>query len=196
MDVLSPNFATTFVSHLPFRAHPSAPPYLLNIPRIIDTRSQHAYGYQIGMPNLFTGLGAPAPSLGVHDPASFTSIPGGNCPTPALVPPTPRTASSSSFLHPILLSATKPQRLATVRATPASQPHPLSSCPAPTGHSLLPRCYKTHPSHLRRARNLVAKLTEPSTLPRTQTSSFFPPSGTGRRVEGSHAYAVRSPYYC
>jgi hypothetical protein len=63
-------------------------------------QSQHVYGHQSATLDLGAGLVAPAPY--------FASIPGGDCPTPALMPPTPKTDSSSSFLHPVPLPCNEP----------------------------------------------------------------------------------------
>ena len=72
------------------------------------TQPQHVYGHQTTSLDLSTGLVASAPFLGVQDITSFTSMTGGDCPTPALMPPTPKTGSSSSFLHPVPLPCNEP----------------------------------------------------------------------------------------
>ena len=72
------------------------------------TQPQHVYGQHSTSLDLSAGFAAPAPFLGMQDMASFTSIQHGDCPTPALMPPTPKTGSSSSFLHPVPLPCNEP----------------------------------------------------------------------------------------
>ena len=80
------------------------------------TQPQHVYGHQS------TAFAPPAPYFGVQDFTPFTPVPGGDCPTPALIPPTPKPGSSSSFLHPVPLPCNEP--------TAAGQTHCNSSEPA------------------------------------------------------------------
>lgn len=86
------------------------------------TQPQHVYGQHGASLDFSAGLVVPAPFFGVQDITSFTSITGGDCPTPALMPPTPKTGSSSSFLHPVPLPCNEP--------TAGSYSHGSSSEPA------------------------------------------------------------------
>jgi hypothetical protein len=132
------------------------------------TQPQHVYGQRSASLDLSAGLVAPAPFLGMQDIASFASIAGGDCPTPALMPPTPKTGSSSSFLHPVPLPCNEPTvggnshcnssepatppflvpgQRAPVPATAAAMPYDSSLPPPP---STKPRRQAHTPSDLER----------------------------------------------
>jgi len=82
---------------------PEGPP-----PSFQGTQPQHVYGQQSASLEISAGLVAPAPFHGGQDIISCTSFAGGDCPTPALMPPTPKTGTSSSFLHPVPLPCNEP----------------------------------------------------------------------------------------
>ena len=147
------------------------------------TQPQHGYGQQSTTFDLSAGLVAPAPYPGgLFEITPFTPPPGGDCPTPALVPPTPKTGSSSSFLYPVPLPCHEPTAGGNhshynSSSEPATPPFLVPSCTGPSGFAAAPAATMPYDAPLPAPPSTKPRRSEahsPADLVRDPTLKFLP----------------------
>ena len=147
------------------------------------THPQHVYGHPGSTTlDLSAAFVAPAPYGGLQEITSFTPLPGGDCPTPGLVPPTPKTGSSSSFMHPVPLPCNEfsagGYTQCTASSEPATPPFLVPSSAifaAPPAHPAMPYdAPLPPPPSTKPRREAQAQAHTPADLVRDPTLKFLP----------------------